>query len=263
MLRPYRRRTDVARCNMITPILHRFDTVGSTNDVALKMAREGAPEGTVILARSQTKGRGRRGRQWFATPGQGIILSAVLRPDIPLDRYSELAFAAAVAVAECIESECGLQPQLKWPNDVLVGDRKLCGILIEAAGDAAIVGIGVNVRQTEFPPELFSTPPQPSPLRGGSGPTSVALEGGACTDVEQLTQALITRLFSVYGLEFKEILVRWRKYMWGAGQLVEVVSEAGSVSGTISGVDDDGALLIDNDGSTRRIVAADVIRILK
>ncbi len=236
---------------MITPVLHRFETVGSTNDVALEMARAGAREGTVVTAKSQTKGRGRRGRQWFATPGEGIILSAILRPDISLDRYSELAFLAAVGVAEVLEAECRLRPQLKWPNDVLVGDRKLCGILIERADGAAVVGIGVNVRQTEFPPEIAETA------------TSIAMEGGACADVERLTEALVSRLFAVYALDFKEILERWRKYMWGAGRLVEVVSENGSINGTIADIDYDGALLLSTDEGLRRAIAADAIRILK
>jgi BirA family biotin operon repressor/biotin-[acetyl-CoA-carboxylase] ligase len=228
---------------MIEPIIHRYDSVGSTNDIAIDMARSGAPEGTVVLAQSQSKGRGRRGREWFDKPGESILMSAILRPDIPLNRYSELAFAAAVAVAECVEAECGLQPSLKWPNDVLVREKKLAGILIESAEDAAIVGIGVNVKQTAFPPELSSA-------------TSIALENGRCTDVETLTRALISRLFSISALDFEEIAARWRKYMWGIGRLVEVASEGDTITGSIAGIDTDGALLIDQDGKTRRVVAS-------
>jgi BirA family biotin operon repressor/biotin-[acetyl-CoA-carboxylase] ligase len=252
---------------MITPVFHRFDSVGSTNDVALEMAREGAPGGTVVTTKSQTKGRGRRGRQWVDSPGQSIIMSAILRPDTPANRLSELAFTAAVAVAEMVEQECDLQPQVKWPNDVLIHDRKLCGILVETTGDAAIVGIGVNVRQTEFPSTLSSTPPcgggESAEPGGPPGPTSIALEEGTCTDVRRLTEALASSLFSTYELDFKEILARWRKYMWGVGRLVEVVSVTGSVSGTIADIDYDGALLISEEGNLRRVIAADVIRILK
>ena len=236
---------------MITPIVHRFEFVGSTNDVALEMAKSGAPEGTVVIANTQTKGRGRRGRQWFDTPGQGIILSAILRPGIPLDRYSGLAFVGAVALAECIEAECSLQPQLKWPNDVLVRDKKLAGILIESANGAAIVGIGVNARQTDFPPEIAATA------------TSIALEGGTCLDVDTLTNALISRLFSICSLGFEEIATRWRKYMWGVGRMVEVVSENAVISGVIAGLDSDGALLIDSNGELRRIISADAINVIR
>lgn len=233
---------------MITPIIQRFDEVGSTNDIALEMARDGAPEGTVVVAQSQTKGRGRRGRSWFANPGESVILSAILRPEIPANRYSELAFVAAVAVAECLEQNCNLRPELKWPNDALVGDKKIAGILVEAGGGAAVVGIGVNVRQAHLPEELSEIA------------TSVAIEGGACLDVDTITQALVENLFAVCDLPFEEILGRWRKYMWGLGRSVDVDTEGATVSGVIAGIDFDGALLIDHDGGTRRLVAADAIR---
>ena len=234
---------------MITPSIHRFDEVGSTNDIALGMARSGAPEGTVVMARSQTKGRGRRGRTWFANPGESILMSVILRPDIPVSRYSELAFPAAVAIAESLREQCGLNPALKWPNDVLVNERKIAGILVESAPRAAVIGLGVNVKQTEFPPELADTA------------TSVAREGGCSADVETLADAILDRLFEVYALGFEEILNRWRKYMWGLRRSADVVLENGTISGTIAGIDTDGALLIDQNGKTRRIIAADAINV--
>lgn len=234
---------------MISPIIHRFDEVGSTNDIALDMARSGAPEGTAVVARSQSHGRGRRGRQWVAQPGENVFLSVILRPDVPLNRYSELSFVAAVAVARLIQG-CGLTPSVKWPNDVRVHDRKIAGILVEAAEGAAVVGIGVNVQQTEFPEEIADTA------------TSIAREGGSCTDVESATQSLLTQLFAVYELPFEEILTQWRKYMWGVGRSVEVITEAGTVSGAIVGVDSDGALLVHSNGALTKIVAADAIRTL-
>lgn len=233
---------------MITPVIHHFEEVGSTNDVALDMARAGAPEGTVVTARSQTEGRGRRGRSWFAKPGESVIVSVVLRPDIPVTRYSELAFVAAVAVAECLANKCGLQPMLKWPNDVLVRDKKITGILVEAAQGAAIVGIGLNVMQTELPPELSTKA------------TSVAIEGGMCIDIEQIRDDLLGTLFAVYELPFEEILSRWRKYMWGVGCSVDVETAGGTLSGAIAGIDIDGALLITKQGRSCRVVAADAIR---
>jgi len=260
---------------MITPIVHRYDEVGSTNDIALEMARSGAPEGTVILARSQTKGRGRRGRAWFARPGESILMSVILRPDIPVSRYSQLAFPAAVAIAESLREQCGLIPALKWPNDVLVNERKIAGILVETAPGAAVVGIGLNVKQTEFPPELANTA------------TSIVLEGGSYADIEEgltssrvptppalsseerayrralhrqtLADAILDRLFAVYALGFEEILNLWRKYMWGLGRSVEIVTEEERIPGTIAGIDSDGALLIEQNGKVRRVLAADAI----
>ena len=232
---------------MISPVIHRFEEVGSTNDIALEMARSGAPEGTVVTARSQSKGRGRRGREWFDKPGESILMSVILRPKLPLNRYSELAFVAAVALADCLRDNCSLEPALKWPNDVLIGGRKVAGILVESGQGAAIVGIGVNVNQSEFPPELAATA------------TSVAIEAGSGLDVDALTQALIDSLFAAYQLPFEEILTRWRKYMWGLGCSVDVVTEGVTVSGTIAGIDSDGALLLDQAGGVRRIVAADAV----
>jgi len=109
----------------------------------------------------------------------------------------------------------------------------------------------VNVRQTDFPPEIAATA------------TSIALEGGGCLDVDMLTNALISRLFSICCLGFEEIADRWRKYMWGVGRLVEVVSESGNISGTIAGLDSDGALLIDSNGELRRVIAADAINVMR
>lgn len=234
---------------MIKPAIYRFEEVGSTNDVALGMARSGAPEGTVVIARSQTRGRGRRGRGWYSKPGESVIMSVILRPAVSARRHSELAFAAGIAVAECLQHECGLRPVLKWPNDVLVNLRKIAGILIESEDRAAIVGIGVNVLQDSFPGDLAATA------------TSVSLEGGSCTDVETLAAVILDRLLAARVLSFEEILQQWRKYMWGLGWSVDVVTEDGTISGKISGIDSDGALLIDRGGIIRRIIAADAINV--
>lgn len=236
---------------MIQPIIHRFDEVGSTNDVALEMARSGAPEGTVVVAKNQTRGKGRRGRSWLAKPGDSIMLSAILRPETPLTRYSELAFVAGVAAAELLEVDCGLRPSLKWPNDVLIDDKKLVGILVEVANGAAVIGIGINILQTELPPEISDRA------------TSVAIEGGCCTDVERLTERLIRILFAFCARPFEEIMTQWRKYMWGIGRSVAVDTEGGTISGSIAGVDADGALLIDTPDGARRIIAADAIHLAR
>jgi BirA family biotin operon repressor/biotin-[acetyl-CoA-carboxylase] ligase len=233
---------------MISAVFHRFEEVGSTNDIALEMARAGAQEGTVVTARGQSKGRGRRGRRWLAKPGESILMSVILRPKLPLNRYSELSFVAAVALAQCLRTQCGLEVSLKWPNDALIGERKVAGILVEAGQGAAIIGIGVNVNQSGFPPELADTA------------ASLAIETGAELDVDALMQSVLKYLFAAYQLPFEEILARWRKYMWGLGCSVEVITEGEAISGAIAGVDEDGALLVKQDGGiTRRVMAADAI----
>lgn len=219
------------------------------------MARDGAPEGTVVTALTQTRGRGRRGRKWSDSPGESAILSAVLRPSIPSERWGELSFVASLAIAKCLESEgCG-EVALKWPNDVLLGGRKVCGILVETSGGAAVVGIGLNVNQREFPQEIRESA------------TSVMLQTGAARDVRCTVDSLARGLFSRYEAYvvrgFEEIRRHWEKYMWGAGRLVEVVGEGYHLRGRMTGVDPSGALVIaDGEGKRHNVVAADDVRYL-
>ena len=256
---------------MIKPAVYRFEEVGSTNDIALAMARSGAPEGTVVIARSQTKGRGRRGRNWHSKPDESVIMSVILRPDLPVSRHSELAFAAGVAVAECLQHKCGLRPVLKWPNDVLVNGRKIAGILIESERRAAIVGIGVNVLQDSFPDDIAATATSVA-REWASAPPAQSSEQRAYRraagepqrpdlDIETIAAVILEHLFAACVLPFEEVLERWRKYMWGLGRSVDVVTEDQTISGKISGIDTDGALLIDRGGIIRRIVAADAVNV--
>jgi BirA family biotin operon repressor/biotin-[acetyl-CoA-carboxylase] ligase len=139
--------------------LRAYRSVDSTQTVARRWGERGAPEGAVVLAAHQSAGRGRRGRTWTAPPGAGLLVSIVLRPPLPVPRWPEVGIAAGCAVAEAVEATTGLPVQLKWPNDVLAGARKLAGILAEGCAGAdglVILGIGVNVSQAarDWPPEL-------------------------------------------------------------------------------------------------------------
>jgi BirA family transcriptional regulator, biotin operon repressor / biotin---[acetyl-CoA-carboxylase] ligase len=136
-----------------------FEETGSTNDVAGKLGREGHPGGVAVFAERQTAGRGRFGRKWDSAPRAGLWVSLLLRPRWPMARWPRLTTWAGVCAAAEIERASGQSAQLKWPNDVLVNGRKVAGILIESATDIsnapfAIVGLGINVNQTEFPGEL-------------------------------------------------------------------------------------------------------------
>lgn len=241
---------------MISPRIHHFDTVDSTNDVALEMARRGEPEGTVVIGKRQLKGKGRRGRSWWDEPGKSVLMSVILTPDRPPTELAHLSFVASLAVAECLEAKCGLPVSLKWPNDVLVRERKIAGILVETthvpSGTAAVVGIGVNVNQKEFPPDIAFTA------------TSVALEKGTVDSVDELASALSEGLFANYETflveGFEEILGRWRNYMWGLGRQADVAAEGRSLRGTVAGVDSTGALVLrDSLGSDHAIRAADAV----
>lgn len=141
-------------------LLHVYSEVDSTNDRAKKLAAQGAPEGTAVVAARQTAGKGRRGRSFFSPEG-GVYLSLVLRPALPAEQSTRITTAAAVQVCRVIEQVCGRQPAIKWVNDLLLDGRKICGILTEASLDLetgspeyVILGVGVNLYSAGFPEEL-------------------------------------------------------------------------------------------------------------
>ncbi|MGQ9454647.1 MAG: biotin--[acetyl-CoA-carboxylase] ligase [Armatimonadota bacterium] len=242
---------------MIQPIFIKFDTVTSTNDVALKLAKLGSPEGTIVTAHSQSAGRGRRGRIWLDEPGQSVLMSIILRPDIPAQRFYEMSFLASLAVADCLRFEFSLQAQLKWPNDVLVNGQKICGVLVEtesaSEGAAVIVGIGINVNQKQFPGEISDTA------------TSIALETNTQQDVEDVVKKVVSVLLAHYeryrNIGFKEILDRWRSYMYGIRKRARVITNQSSMCGKVEGVNETGALVLRDDlGNIQTISSADSIQ---
>jgi len=163
--------------------IHRFDSLSSTNDLALGLD---APEGTVIMAAEQTAGKGRLGRKWSSPPGEGLYLTIVLRPPLPPDKMWQMAVVISLAACEAIREVAGLDAKIKWPNDILIGGRKVCGILIEGRQSAAgsqqsvVAGIGINVNNQGFPPELNAT--------------SLALELGRPIPIFEVEEALLSRL---------------------------------------------------------------------
>ena len=158
-----------------------FAELDSTNRYLVDEARAGAPAGTVVVADHQTAGRGRLGRTWVAPPGASLLTSVLLRPQLPAERRHLLVAAAGLAMAEAVESETGVVAGLKWPNDLLVGDRKLCGVLAEAAADALVVGLGVNVEWTDVPGDLAAIA------------TACNLEGGRPTERSALLDSFLAR----------------------------------------------------------------------
>ncbi len=240
--------------------VHFFETIDSTNTYAARLAREGAPEGTVVIADSQSGGKGRLGRSWVSPPGVNLYLSAILRPPVPAAAVSQLNLLAAVAVADTIAQVCGLTPAIKWPNDVLVGGKKVCGILAEmqtaaATLRAAVLGIGVNLNA---PLDAF-----PEELRGKA--SSLFLAGGRLVDRSAFTVALLTHLEKLYVLwlegGFSALRPAWEHYAaWMMGQQIVVAAPDGTVAGTVLGLDRDGALLLQEQGSgtPRRLLAGDV-----
>ena len=166
--------------------LYKYQIVRSTNDLALQLAREGAPEGTLVLAEAQTGGRGRWGRRWLSPEGKGIWASLILRPED--DPGGTLAVGVASGIAEALRDRTGVDAEVKWPNDVVVGGRKLAGVLVERGGEAYVVGFGVNVLQAkeDFPPELRDRA------------TSLLLETGRAWDREELLWGILEEVERAY-----------------------------------------------------------------
>jgi BirA family biotin operon repressor/biotin-[acetyl-CoA-carboxylase] ligase len=234
-----------------------FQETSSTNDIAEKLARDGVNEGVVIFAESQTKGRGRLGRKWISPAGQGLWFSVLLRPSLPPASVTQLTIAAATAVARAIHTETGLVPQIKWPNDILLGGKKAVGILTELNAEVdrvryVIVGIGVDVNLTEFPAELKEVA------------TSLALAAGKRFVRAEIAAAVLRELDQDYARivrgEFADLAEEWEQQCITLGRRVEIHNGARTVSGRAESLDNDGALLLRTDhGRLERIVGGDVL----
>ena len=145
-------------CRRFAGRIYVYDEIGSTNAAALELAKSGQPEGTLVVAERQSKGRGRMGRKWYSPPGKGLYFSLVLRPKLPIERISGLSLVVGLGIVRALKNATGCQFQIKWPNDILHGKKKLAGILVEMSAELdrvqfMIVGIGVNVNQDrkDFP----------------------------------------------------------------------------------------------------------------
>jgi len=234
----------------------RYETVSSTNDVARDLALNDAPEGTVVLALRQTSGRGRQGRSWSSPADEGLYLSAILRPPISPADSAIITLVAAVAVAETLTVDFNTQADIKWPNDVLVSNRKISGILVESAIEGnrlqyVVVGIGVNVNQQRFEPELERTA------------TSLRIETKRPHHQGVLVEKLLRRLEQAYRKaleEPNEIINRWEaQSTYARGRAVRIISSDGEFDGVTRGLSASGALKIETvDGELREIVSGEV-----
>jgi BirA family biotin operon repressor/biotin-[acetyl-CoA-carboxylase] ligase len=241
--------------------------VASTNDEAHRLAAEGAPHGALVVAETQSKGRGRRGRSWVTPPGTALALTLVLRPELPPSRAPELQLVAAVAVCEAARALGAAKAAIKWPNDVECGGRKLAGLLAElrASGERlehVVLGIGLNVNLTEK--DL------PEELRGLA--TSLRLERGAEVPRAWVLYRLVERLDHWMGVHesegFGPVRARWRELSSTLGRQVRVESgvTAGpgeqALVGEAIDLAEDGALLVrDAAGVVHAVNAGDVVHL--
>jgi BirA family transcriptional regulator, biotin operon repressor / biotin---[acetyl-CoA-carboxylase] ligase len=239
-------------------VIHYFQTIDSTNSKAYQLALEGAKEGELVIAESQEKGRGRLGRHWFSPPFLNLYLSVILRPNIPPQQASLITLMAAVATVDAIRKFTGLLPLIKWPNDILLRDRKVAGLLNEIHSEMdrvhfIILGMGVNlnVDGKMFPKEVRTLA------------TSLKKEMGQTISRKAFLQLLLQELEGWYTLFLKEgaaaILKAWRDRAQIKGRRVKVHSFGKTLVGVAVDVDSDGALILETaDGERKRIVAGDV-----
>jgi BirA family biotin operon repressor/biotin-[acetyl-CoA-carboxylase] ligase len=237
---------------------HYFSELASTNSYARMLAESGTREGEVVIAESQTRGRGRLGRVWVSPPYLNMYLSVILRPSLPPARASQLTLMAAVALADAVAAFSPVAPSIKWPNDILVGGKKLAGILTESSCNSAridyvILGIGVNLN--------YALEVMPEAIR--SRATSLLALAGAPVSREAFVKRLIQDLDRWYEkidqTGFGAIAAQWQARFDLHGKRVRVEMVDQVLTGTAKGIDGDGALIVAADnGTNQRILAGDV-----
>jgi len=234
--------------------------VASTNTLAMEMAADGTPEGTVVIAETQTGGKGRLGRKWISPKGN-LYLSVILRPKIPIQKAPLITLTGAVAVASAIRTTCGLEAGIKWPNDILISGKKVSGLLTEMSAEQdrirhIVLGIGVdvNMEMGELPPDVRSLS------------TTLAAETEAKINRTALLQQVLRDLEHWYqkflGNE-EDVLNEWRKLNMTVGNRITVSGAGEALDGLAQGVDRDGRLIIRLDDGTIRTVAAGDVTIVK
>lgn len=234
------------------------DSVSSTNDLARELARKGAGEGSLVVAEEQTGGKGRLGRGWYSPKYKGIWFSLLLYPPVNPSEASQVTMMAAVALASAIRDETGIVAGIKWPNDLLVGGKKICGILTEMSAEMErinhlVLGAGINANQdqTDFPEEVRSTA------------TSLKVEAGRTVSRVRLLQASLAEFERWYRIwlaqGFSPVLARWKEMSISLNCPVRIHTLNKSWDGWAEDVDEDGALLLRlPDGGLQRLVSGEV-----
>jgi len=231
-----------------------FNSVDSTNRLAMELAEKGAPEGTIIAAENQTAGRGRLGRSWSSPRGAGLCVSVILRPQLSPRDVPRLTLTASAAVAGSLRNHYGIPAELRWPNDVLVGGKKVCGILTEISAEAdavrfVVVGLGVNVngKGADY----------------SAGATSVEKESGAVQNRPALLARILERLEVLYGkfrhYEWDSLKDEWNGLSAVRGKNIQVRTINEKREGEACAIEEDGALLLkDARGKYHRFYSGDV-----
>lgn len=246
---------------MFHPTILRFDSIDSTNLEAMRQAKAGAPEGLALIAREQTAGRGRLDRKWHSPKDAGLYCSLVLRPRIETSKWPLLSLVAALTVSDTLVRACAFKPDIKWPNDICVNDRKLCGILAETVetsdGPAAIIGIGINLKRTALSDDLRQTATSIEEVTGSEPDSERALS--------ELLKAFGERYEILQSSDGCEHTIReWcANSSYAYERRVRVSLENETFTGVTRGLDIDGALRVETDDGQIRIVRAGDVTALR
>jgi BirA family biotin operon repressor/biotin-[acetyl-CoA-carboxylase] ligase len=249
---------DGIKSNFVGRQVYYYDVIETSNDTAKELAGEKAPNGAVVIAEEQGGGKGRLGRSWYSPKYTGIYFSIILHPTVSPSEASQLTMVAAVAYAQAVRRVTGVQAGIKWPNDLLVNGRKICGILTEMSADMdqieyLVVGAGLNVNHTkeDFPPDLQETA------------TSLHIETGQTYSRKDLMQAMLEDLEEWYTVwleqGFPAVLGKWRELSVSINCPVRVLTLKDTWDGWSKDVDESGALLVEKaDGTVHRLISGEV-----
>jgi len=237
--------------------IYSFDSLDSTMDFAYELGLKNSPEGTIVCAETQKKGRGRMGRSWASPRYKGIYFSVILRPQIMPNEAPKLTILSAVAVREAIEKISGLNPLIKWPNDILVNDKKVAGILAEmqAETDAVkfvVIGIGINVNT-----DKSLLPPKATSLKEERGE-----EISRIVLLQEILRLIENYYFLFQDKGFSPIAEEWKKHSAILGHHVKILYHHKTIEGEAVDLDCDGALLVRKDsGFIEKVLAGDVVKV--
>ena len=232
-----------------------FDTIDSTMNVAFQKGMEGAKEGTVVIAEGQSKGRGRMGRSWVSPKGKGIYMSVILRPKLSPTDVAKLTLLSAVCASEAIQEMCGLDAKIKWPNDILIGGKKIAGILTELSAEMdrvrfVVIGMGININasQTQLPDHA----------------TSLKAETGHSLSRVEFLQLVLLKLEQWYSIQQKQgfavVFKRWKELSSTLGRKVRMEDPSGIIEGRAVDLDEFGGLVIENSSGVKvKRMSGDVV----
>ena len=245
--------------NPFKPKILRYKSLPSTNNEAGRLAALGAEEGLAVVAEEQTAGRGRLQRSWVSPMGAGLYCSVLLRPKFSADRWPLITFVAALSVSDALHEACDLKTDIKWPNDLLAGERKICGILAEVTetneGRAVILGMGINVTREAFPEELATV--------AISVDEATGRENERSTILHFLLRALARWYPLLEEVEGdQKVIAEWvSRSSYAEGKLVTIVNGDETLTGVTRGLATDGALRLETEKGIVVVRAGDVSRV--